>query len=67
MPFVKGDTSKVSKPDKKGRVVVRILLQDPTKTSGIFPMPGNMKEDLVVEGSTVGEVLAAVNLALFGE
>ncbi len=51
--------------DKEGTVVVRIFLQDP-KANSVMPLNGNHKKDILVEGSKVTDVVAAVEAYLFG-
>lgn len=63
-PKFKRSTTKSSKPDARGKVMVKIYLQY-TKGSPGIPTPGNRKEEIVLEDATVGDVYAAVTETLF--
>ena len=52
------------KPDKKGKVYIKIILQDEKLQKG-FPVPGSLKKEIFIENSSVGEVYDAINEALF--
>ncbi len=70
MAFKKPDKSVVAgKPDRKGMIVIRIDRQaegiDPS--SNVMPAQGNLRETVLVEDATVGEVAAAIRSALFTE
>lgn len=66
MTFKKGSIEN-SKPDKKGRVMIKIFLIDEEKKAGVFPVNGNRKEEIVLEGTTVGEVINEMNALMFSE
>lgn len=70
MPFVpaSGDVAKV-KPDKTGLIAIRVDLQSVgiPVANGVQPAQGNLRETILVEGATVGEVAAAIRKALFSE
>jgi len=53
------------KPDARGQVVVRVMLQDPRNKTAVVHLSGNLRDDIFVEGATVSEVAAAVRAALF--
>jgi hypothetical protein len=77
-PFKKAGKIKSAKPDRRGYVAVRvILMRDPpngegtdtavqSNSSQFFPMPGNRREDIVLQDTTVGEVYEHLNKVLFG-
>ena len=54
-----------NKPDKRGRIVVRVFLQDES-ASDIRAHVNNLRRDFAVEDATVSEVAAVVDKALFG-
>lgn len=62
MPKVKEIES--PKPDKKGKVIIRIFLQDEKSGQPFTALAGNRRKDLVVEDSTVGEVCEILHDAL---
>lgn len=57
--FKKTDAKPQAKKDGKGKVVIKIYLQDP-KANTQFPLAGNRKEEFALEDTTVGEVYDAV-------
>ena len=65
MAFVKANVVKI-KPDKPGKIVVRVFLLDETKRDGMQPVIGNRREDFALEDTTVGEVAGVIHQALFG-
>ncbi len=64
--FVRATTGPKGKPDEVGTVVVKIFRRDPKSPNGNAVMNGR-KEEVVVEGTTVGKVYEAVERALFGD
>lgn len=60
--FKKAEGVAAHKKDDRGKVVIKIMLQDPRKPD--FPVTGNRKEVIVLEDATVGEVVDAINKAL---
>lgn len=57
--FKRTDAKPQAKKDDKGKVVIKIYLQDP-KAATQFPLPGNRKEEFALDDTTVGEVYDAV-------
>lgn len=57
------------KPDKIGRVAIRIfLIHEPAFARGdLTAATGNRREDIVLTNTTVGEVTKAIRQQLFGE
>lgn len=62
--FERGKVESI-KPDAVGKVVVKVILQDPRKAPG-QPVIGNRRYDVVLENTTVSAVEAAIEQALFG-
>lgn len=62
-PFKRADHS--AKPDKQGKIAVRIFLLDEKKQQDCFPVSGNRREDFFIEDATVGEVHALLKKVLF--
>jgi hypothetical protein len=65
MAFKKSETGGTAR-DSKGKVVIKIILQDNSMQPG-YPKAGNLKQEIVVDDTTVGEVYAAINMALFND
>jgi len=70
-PFKKADGIAKSKPDRKGLVVIRVDLQqsgvNPATSGQVMPQSGNLRELVLVEDATVGEVAEAIRKALFSD
>lgn len=58
---------KPSKPDKPGKVVIRVFLVDETRAGGLFPVSGNLKEDIFLEDTSVGVVVETIKSHLFDD
>lgn len=57
--FKKSNELVKAKKDDKGKVVIKIYLQDP-KAQTQFPLAGNRKEEFALDDTTVGDVYDAV-------
>lgn len=64
MPFTRAKQTLKQKPDKKGKIVIRIFKRDEKKTD-FFPEIGNRREDIIVDEATVGEVFDVIEQTLF--
>ncbi len=64
--FKRGQPKTSTKPDETGTIVVKIFRRDPKSQAGNAVMNGR-KEEIVVEGATVGSVYAKLETALFGD
>lgn len=64
--FKRADAAERGKPDARGTVVVKVFLRDPKSLAG-YALPGNRKEEIVVEDATVGRVYETLETALFGD
>ncbi len=53
------------RPDHKGRVIVKIFLQDGQRKGGSYSVKGNQVKTISIDDARVGEVFEAVQKALF--
>ena len=65
MTFKQGSVAP-SGDDARGKVVVKVYLQDPKLNKG-FPVKGNRKYEVALDDATVGEVEEAIKNALFAD
>ncbi len=63
-PFKRAQ-AKSAKPDRRGKVAVRVFLVNEAAAE-LMPVNGNLREDLLVEDATVGEVAEHLRRLLFG-
>lgn len=64
--FKRADAGEKAKPDARGTVVIKVFLRDPKSKAG-YALPGNRKEEIVIEDATVGRVYETLETALFGD
>ena len=57
--------NKPTRPDKQGKVVIRVFLLDESRSGGLFPVSGNLKEDIFLEDTSVGVVVETIKNHLF--